>query len=151
MTAPTRQERRAESQKQIQTLVNSRTETLTLYSRLAAAKPFKTNKATQKLLQDFCESLIDYTAGAHFQLYRYIDERTERRKPVLDVADKIYPNIVDSTQQILDFNDKYDCEGGQCDSLSHLEDDLSTLGVILADRIEMEDNLIAILTSPRNL
>lgn len=148
MSAPTKHERREESKKQLQTLVSSRTDTLALYSRLAATKPFKTNKTTQKLLQEFCEKLIDYTAGAHFQLYRYIDERTERRKPVLDVADRIYPNIVDSTQRILDFNDKYDCEE-HCENFSQLETDLSTLGVILADRIDMEDKLIGILNSPR--
>lgn len=149
MPVQTRHERRADSQKQLQTLVSSRTDTLSLYSRLAANKPFKSNKTTQKLLQEFCASLIDYTASAHFQLYRFIDERKERRKPVSDVADRIYPRIIDSTQQILDFNDKYDCQD-HCDHLEHLESDLSTLGVILADRIEMEDQLIDVLTAPRN-
>ena len=149
MSAQTRQERRADSQKQLQTLVSSRTDTLSLYSRLAANKPFKSNKTTQKLLQEFCASLIDYTAGAHFQLYRFIDERKERRKPVSDVAEHIYPKIIDSTQQILDFNDKYDCQD-HCDNFDRLETDLSTLGVILADRIEMEDQLIDVLTAARN-
>lgn len=149
MPVQTRHERRADSQKQLQTLVSSRTDTLSLYSRLAANKPFKSNKTTQKLLQEFCASLIDYTASAHFQLYRFIDERKERRKPVSDVAEHIYPKIIDSTQQILDFNDKYDCQD-HCDHLEHLESDLSTLGVILADRIEMEDQLIDVLTAPRN-
>ena len=149
MPVQTRHELRADSQKQLQTLVSSRTDTLSLYSRLAANKPFKSNKTTQKLLQEFCASLIDYTASAHFQLYRFIDERKERRKPVSDVADRIYPRIIDSTQQILDFNDKYDCQD-HCDHLEHLESDLSTLGVILADRIEMEDQLIDVLTAPRN-
>lgn len=149
MPVQTRHERRADSQKQLQTLVSSRTDTLSLYSRLAANKPFKSNKTTQKLLQEFCASLIDYTAGAHFQLYRFIDERKERRKPVSDVAEHIYPKIIDSTQQILDFNDKYDCQD-HCDNFDRLETDLSTLGVILADRIEMEDQLIDVLTAPRN-
>ena len=149
MPVQTRHERRADSQKQLQTLVSSRSDTLSLYSRLAANKPFKSNKTTQKLLQEFCASLIDYTAGAHFQLYRFIDERKERRKPVSDVAEHIYPKIIDSTQQILDFNDKYDCQD-HCDNFDRLETDLSTLGVILADRIEMEDQLIDVLTAPRN-
>ena len=149
MPVQSRHERRADSQKQLQTLVSSRTGTLSLYSRLAANKPFKSNKTTQKLLQEFCASLIDYTAGAHFQLYRFIDERKERRKPVSEVAERIYPKIIDSTQQILDFNDKYDCQD-HCDNFERLETDLSTLGVILADRIEMEDQLIDALTASRN-
>lgn len=148
MPGQQKHERRAESHKQIEALVSSRTDTLTLYSKLAASKPFSLNKSTQKLLQDFCESLIDYTAGAHFQLYRFIDERKERRKPVLDVAEQVYPGIAESTQQILDFNDKYDCED-HCEDFKQLEVDLSKLGVILADRLELEDRLISILTSPR--
>ncbi len=148
MSAQQRHERRAESHKQIETLVSSRTDTLALYSKLAASKPFAPNKSTQKLLQEFCESLIDYTASAHFQLYRYIDERKERRKPIIDVAAEVYPGIADSTQKILDFNDKYDCED-HCDDLKELEGDLSQLGVILADRLELEDRIINILTTPR--
>jgi regulator of sigma D len=148
MPGQQKHERRAESHKQIETLVSSRTDTLALYSKLAASKPFAPNKSTQKLLQEFCESLIDYTASAHFQLYRYIDERKERRKPVMDVAEQVYPGIADSTQKILDFNDKYDCED-HCNDFNQLEGDLSTLGVVLADRLELEDRLISILTRPR--
>lgn len=149
MPGSAKHERRTESHNQIRTLVSSRTDTLTLYSKLAASKPFLTSKkSTQKLLQEFCESLIDYTASAHFQLYRFIDERKERRKPVMDVAEQIYPGIAESTQRILDFNDKYDCED-HCEDLRDLERDLSALGVILADRIELEDKLISVLTASR--
>lgn len=149
MPGLTKHERRTESHNQLRSLVSSRTDTLTLYGKLAASKPFMTSKkSTQKLLQEFCESLIDYTASAHFQLYRYIDERKERRKPVMDVAEQVYPGIAESTQRILDFNDKYDSEDN-CDDLRDLENDLSILGVVLADRIELEDRLIGALGSSR--
>ena len=149
MATSTTQERRRDSHQQIRDLVSSRTDTLSKLSELAACKPFKANRKTQNLLQEFCESLIDYTASAHFQLYRFIDERKERRRPVLDIADSIYPRIVTITQRILDFNDKYDCED-HCTDLVQLERDLSTLGEMLADRIELEDRLISILTRSRN-
>lgn len=142
------QERRGDSHQQIRNLVTSRTNTLSRLSQLALNKPFAINKKTQSMLQDFCESLIDYTASAHFQLYRHIDERTERRQPVLDVAESIYPRIVDITQRILDFNDKYDC-GDSCSDFGRLENDLSSLGEILADRIDLEDRLITVLTQGR--
>lgn len=142
------QERRSDSHSQIDSLVTSRTDTLTLYSKLAEKNPFKTDDSTQVLLQQFCESLVDYTASAHFQLYRFIDEKTERRQPVLEIADRIYPRIVDITQSILDFNDKYDC-GDHCQQLEGLAHDLSKLGEILADRIELEDSLINVLTTAR--
>ena len=125
----------------IQRLVGARTEMLSLYALLARQKPFNDVSDVQMLLQEFCQSLVDYTANAHFQLYRYFAENNERRKEIYDVAVSIYPNVLDSTNIILDFNDKYDC-GDHCSHLNNLEDDLSKLGEILADRIELEDKLI---------
>lgn len=142
-------ERRARSHQEIDDLVECRTGALSLYTELASRQPFKPVQDTQRLLQTFCERLIDYTASAHFQLYRHIDENRERREPIRAIADEVYPNISEITQKILDFNDKYDCED-HCGDLSHLADDLSSLGEQLADRIELEDRLIEILASPRN-
>lgn len=141
-------ERRAQSHEDIDKLVERRTETLSLLSNLADKRPFKPEHDTQVLLQNFCESLIDYTAGAHFQLYRHIDEDKERRQPVRKIAGEIYPRIMEITQTILDFNDKYDCED-HCDNLEDLAKDLSELGEQLADRIELEDRLIRIMRAPR--
>ncbi len=125
----------------IQRLVGARTEMLSLYALLARQKPFNDVSDVQMLLQEFCQSLVDYTANAHFQLYRYFAENNERRKEIYDVAESIYPKILDSTNTILDFNDKYDC-GDHCSHLNNLEGDLSKLGELLADRIELEDKLI---------
>lgn len=141
-------ERRARSHYEINDLVECRTDALSLYSELASQQPFKPEHETQRLLQSFCESLIDYTASAHFQLYRHIDEDRERRVPVKEVADKIYPTISQITQNILDFNDKYDCED-HCGNLNDLADDLSLIGEKLADRIELEDQLIEVMTMQR--
>lgn len=142
-------ERRARSQEDIGKLVESRNETLSLLSFLASKQPFVGNHDTQVLLQNFCESLIDYTASAHFQLYRHIDEEKERRAPVQKLAGEIYPRISDITQSILDFNDKYDCED-HCSNLAELAKDLSNLGELLADRIELEDQLINVMCVPRS-
>ncbi len=143
-------ERRARSHQEITTLVETRTGALSLYSELASKQPFQPDHDLQVLLQSFCESLVDYTAIAHFQLYRHIDEERERRTAVLQVADEIYPTISDITQLILDFNDKYDCED-HCTRLDGLADDLSVLGERLADRIELEDRLIEVLASKRQI
>ncbi|MCI0506609.1 MAG: sigma D regulator [Gammaproteobacteria bacterium] len=143
-------ERRAQSHREIGTLVESRTDTLALLSELASRQPFKPEHDTQLLLQNFCESLIDYTASAHFQLYRHIDENKERRIAVRDVAEQIYPRIAETTQSFLDFNDKYDCED-HCDNMTELAHDLSKLGELLADRIDLEDKLIAVLCAPRQV
>ena len=139
-TAPV--ERRANSLNKLHTLLETRNETLALFSQLAGMRPFQVNSALQEMIQEFCEALVDYTASAHFQLYRFIEEDAERRTEVRKVAEKIYPEIAASTRFILDFNEKYDCED-HCDNLTTLEQDLSKLGEILADRITLEDQIIA--------
>lgn len=135
-------ERRVESRQTMDSLLGARKETLSLYSELAALRPFKEEEDVVVVLQEFCETLMDYTASAHFQLYRFFEDGTERRANVRNVAEKIYPNISDTTEQFLDFNDKYEAEQkGQ--HFSSLDKDLSSLGEILADRILYEDQVIS--------
>ena len=87
-------DRRGRSREKLATLVRTRSETLSLYSELAKQRPFEADEVTNEALQEFCQALIDYTASAHFQLYRYITDRLERRTPVLEVADRVAPPIL---------------------------------------------------------
>lgn len=137
-------ERRNRSRDLIKAMVAARKETLSLYSQLADLQPQGFTESVFGLLQGFCQALIDYTARAHFQLYQHIEEKTERRTEVLHIAERIYPRIVEITDTIVDFNDKYDCEP-HSDNLNNLAKDLSELGMALADRIELEDQLIKVL------
>ena len=142
-------ERRSESHRAIEQLVGHRTQMLTLYSEMAAHRPFKPSPFLTDLLQRFCQTLIDYTADAHFRLYRFFDANQERRMSVAKLAEHVYPHIEDSTQKILDFNDKYDTPDN-CKDLTQLEQELSELGEKLADRIELEDKLVDVLCKPRD-
>lgn len=145
---PVSGERRVRSALLVNKIVDARTEMLALYSQLAAKRPFIRDTSVPSLLQQFCQSLVDYTAHAHFQLYRHFAENRERRAPVSKVADQIYPRILGITQSILDFNEKYDCED-HCEGLTALDKDLSVLGEQLADRIELEDKLISVFAGKR--
>jgi len=142
-------ERRGRSREKLTTLVKTRSETLSLYSELASQRPFEADEVTNEALQEFCQALIDYAASAHFQLYRYISDKLERRTPVLDVADRIYPQIVQTTDSILRFNDKYEDVNLLNDDrelLALLDADLSSLGETLAERIQLEDQVIGAMT-----
>jgi regulator of sigma D len=141
-------ERRSSSINKLHTLLETRTETLALLNQLAAMRPFKVDDGIQMLLQEFCESLVDYTASAHFQLYRFIEDGTERRAAVKNLAAEIYPRIANMTRFILDFNEKYEADA-EVDDLKSLDRDLSLLGEVLADRITEEDKIITILNQRR--
>ena len=137
-------ERRVVTHNSIDDLVITRTQLLSLYNEIATHPPQVGDVGVPELLQRFCESLIDYTATAHFKLYQYFDEKRERRKAVIDVAEKAFSPISQSTDSILEFNDKYDhpelIHDG--DELASLRTDLSSLGETLAERIELEDKVI---------
>lgn len=142
-------DRRGRSREKLETLVKTRSETLSLYSELANQRPFEADDVTSEALQEFCQALIDYAASAHFQLYRFISDKLERRTPVLEVADRIYPKIVQTTDSILRFNDKYeavDLINGDKEVLTLLDSDLSHLGETLAERIQLEDQVIGAIT-----
>lgn len=143
-------ERRASSHAMIKELVGVRDHVLALYGELAAKHPFTDTESVHDLLEEFCQSLIDYTADTHFRLYRFIDEKRERRRSVVEVADRVYPGILDITDAILSFNDRYDFEQGRENvDLTNLEQDLSLLGERLADRIEYEDQIIEVMIRER--
>jgi len=137
-------ERRRGSQDMASKLISERTEMLTTFCRLAGIEPYTANKPVQKLLQEFCQILVDYVAAGHFALYERIVEGKERRRSVSDLAAQVYPRIAKTTDVALDFNDKYDCED-HCTALDSLSADLSHLGEELAARIDLEDRLLALM------
>ena len=142
------QERRSESHSKLHTLLETRKESLSLFNQLAEMRPFSPDRESQLMLQEFCEVIVDYTASAHFQLYRFLEDGSERRSDVSNLAANVYPQIADMTKVILAFNEKYDCSD-HCNNLEDLADDLSQLGEVLADRILLEDQLITLLMSGR--
>ncbi len=143
-------ERRTQSHHLIDDLVSTRREVLTLYTKLAGKKPFSDKETVADLLQEFCQIMVDYTASAHFRLYRFLDEKIERRRGVLRIAEVIYPRVIQTTEAIVDFNDRYDDANNAYDP-TRLEHDLSWLGERLAERIDLEDQLIEVLTAPRRV
>lgn len=139
-------DRRTGTRQMIRELLGVRDRLLALYRDLADKQALADEHRARELLERFCQALIDYAADTHFRLYRYIDERRERRQAVVQVADRVYGAILETTDDILEFNDRYDFNKarGPVD-VSGLEADLSRLGERLADRIELEDQVIAAL------
>lgn len=102
------------------------------------------NGSARKALAEFCQILVDYTALGHFELFERIITGNERRRAVQAVAERVYPAIARTTDVIVDFNDKYDGSEGP-DAWVELERELSTLGQALAERFELEDQLLGSL------
>lgn len=140
-------ERRGLSNSLTEKMVNERGEMLVLFCRVAGLETFSapiSSADTPKMVQEFCQVMVDYIAAGHFLLYERIISGQERRKGLANTAEKILPKISVTTEIALEFNDKYDTESTES-LLSELEKDLSILGEALANRIELEDQLIRAL------
>jgi len=135
-------ERRINTQSLIDKLMKERQEMLVLFCQVAGLEPYRRSDSLDKLLQSFCQVLIDYTAFGHFEVFGRISEGNERRTGVVRVAEEIYPDFVLASEAAVAFNDKYDLSDHAL-VLDHLSEDLSRLGEELAVRIELEDQLLS--------
>lgn len=135
-------ERRSGTRSLIDKMLTERQRMLVLFERLAGVEPYADEIPNDDLLQEFSQILVDYIASGHFGLYERIAEGKERRRAIVNLADKLYPRIANTTQIAVEFNDEYEKSNGTriSDNLTNM---LSKLGEELAVRIELEDQLIS--------
>lgn len=145
MNNANRPERRTQTRELIDKMLAERKQMLVLLCKVSGLKPFESGTPVKELLKEFCQVLVDYIASAHFGLYQRIAEGTERRQPVLRLAEDLYPRISETTRIALAFNEKYE-KIGNAKLLPELQEDLSHLSEALAVRVELEDQLIHALT-----
>lgn len=93
-------------------------------------------------LQRFCQLLLDYVSAGHFEIYyELVREAEEFKDGSVDTANRLLPDITATTELLLDFNDRYiDAKPG-----AELAQSLSRLGETLAERFDLEDQLIEAL------
>jgi len=143
-------DRRARTRKEIKQLIAERNNVLSQYYNLAshADQNPENNEETMELLQEFCQDLVDYLATGHFEIYRRIEEKEERRTEIMQLADQIFNKISETTAVAVAFNDLYDTsEDFNPEVLNQLQEQLSKLGEQLATRIDLEDRFINTLLS----
>lgn len=135
-------DRRSGTRTLIDKMLSERQRMLVLFERLAGVEPYADELPDDDLLQEFSQILVDYIASGHFGLYERISEGKERRRAIVNLADKLYPRIANTTQVAMEFNDVYEKSNGEGIS-GNLTNMLSKLGEELAVRIELEDQLIS--------
>lgn len=123
--------------------LKERQDLLVLYCKLTAIKDNGIDEDTQDNLRKFCQITVDYVSAGHFEIYEQLvnEGREFDNKEGLKRAKAQYQTIDGTTEEILDFNDKYQ----ETDDLSSVLDDLSRLGETMAVRFEAEDLMIETL------
>lgn len=137
-------DRRTRTRDLVNRILKERQELLVDYCQVAGLEPYTPDKRVASHLRDFCQVLVDYVATVHFELYNRLTEGNERRAAVLRIAEDGYPVISDTTQRVVDFNDRYE-KVDPANIPGALPGDLSQLGELLATRFEMEDKLFSAL------
>ncbi len=96
-----------------------------------------------KTVEELCQLMVDYVSAGHFEVYDQLIKEGQdfNDEAGLQKAAKLYKIVDDTTEQLLDFNDKYQ----ETDDLSTLALDLSLLGEQIETRFEAEDQMIAVL------
>ena len=134
-------DRRTNTLRVVNELIERRKRLLALYQELAAMQPFGKDQPVAQTLTSFCQALVDYVALGHFELYKRIETGEERRQQAIATAKESYPVILETTGVAVDFNDAYDTDE-KAARHENLKENLSRLGEALAMRIEQENRLL---------
>lgn len=146
------QERRRDLSETIQALREQRQNTLSTFcSMTGVSNPEQIAGEVADIapaaLQEFLNHMVDYLAMGHFAIYQRIVEGKERRGAVKEVAQRVYASIGETTDVMVEFNDKYEHFDGAASDQPPIKDDLSKLGEMLAIRGDLEDELLEALSS----
>lgn len=124
--------------------LHERQQLLVSYCDLSNTKAFDEENVThQNQLKTLCQILVDYVSAGHFEIYDQLikEGRDFGDKEGLKEAATLYQIIDNTTEALLDFNDKYQ----ETDDLAELVNDLSTMGQRLEPRFSAEDQMIEVL------
>lgn len=99
--------------------------------------------ALKARLRHFCQTLVDYTSSAHFEIYTQLNRESEQFNDLeaLKIGKNLCLQLDHCTDLVLKFDQRY------CDfeHMEHLVDDLSQLGLHLEQRFFVEDTMINIM------
>lgn len=123
--------------------LHERQELLVEYCDLSNAIADKDATEYGPKLRNICQIMVDYVSAGHFEVYEQLMQEAKDFDDTegLRTASAYYKTVDGTTEDILDFNDKYQ----EIDDLETLSADLSKVGEWLATRFEAEDKMIEVL------
>ncbi|MEH6444506.1 MAG: sigma D regulator [Oceanospirillaceae bacterium] len=103
-------------------------------------------------LSMFCDLLMDYLSSGHFEVYeQLLREGSEFNDGSLEEAQQLFPLIQPTTDQALDFNDKFSSmRDPSVQEIREFAEQLSSLGEALENRFSLEDKMIELLHLTHN-
>ncbi len=123
-----------------------RSQVIVMYCKLSGYRN-QTKLPESNQINGFCDILIDYVSAGHFEVYEQIVNDCDINGPTsIELLNQLYPDISETTDVVVSFNEKYSKTVNSNDELmSRFDTDLSSLGEAIAKRVDLEDNLIETL------
>ncbi len=138
MTGPGRLQARL--REAVAELLDERTRLLVLFCELAGAD-HKGGTHSRRLLQSFCQLLVDYAALWQFEIHDPLVRSREHRQARAELA-RLQPRIQLVSEAALEFSDGCDASDSGPDP-DRLDTRLSRLGELLAVRFDAEDRILS--------
>ncbi|WP_220719214.1 sigma D regulator [Agarivorans litoreus] len=123
--------------------LDARKQLLIAYCKLAGLPPYDSDERSLPALPQitqFCQQLVDYASTGHFEIYEQIVSECANDGDTLP-GEKLLPQITETTDTALAFNDKY-AEVNEDLELGSFDKDLSLLGQEMEVRFAIEDELL---------
>ncbi len=137
--------------KWIDEMIKAREKMITMYFQMLTLPVDKTDKneldchPSYEQITEFCNILVDYLSRGHFEIYPKIltiMEHVSSRR--LTVARRLVPRILQTTDPLLNFSDKYSTDLNE-EKLKDFRKDLGILGQWLEIRFKHEDRMVIAL------
>jgi len=126
----------------VKELLQERGQLLSAFCTLAGMDEKTAIEARRRLLQRFCQLLMDYASLWQFELQPLILESGQRNAAAREALRQLQPRILGADEVALEFNDRYEASD-PAQGLARLEQHLSALGERLAERFDAEDRILA--------
>ncbi|PCS23915.1 sigma D regulator [Candidatus Enterovibrio escicola] len=125
-----------------------RQQLLVEYSKVAGlVGDYKKHLPSEDKLNHFCGALVDYISAGHFKIYDMVMERWQSTGFTTNSdIDALYARIIETTEPLLNFDDKYSNAELNENNFAGFDNDVSTIGEIIELRFEQEDMLIQLIT-----
>ncbi|CAA0116928.1 Regulator of sigma D [BD1-7 clade bacterium] len=143
----TKEERHDGVEQLVNRWLTERQELIVLYCSLAGNNTFSPD-CSQSIgkLRKFCEILLDYVSAGHFEVYDQLVREAEAFNDGTEtLLEALYPQLRETTEIALSFNDTYDSDEHCQQAMGDLKDRLSHLGEVMDQRFALEDELIQVL------
>ncbi|MGM0450467.1 MAG: sigma D regulator [Pseudomonadota bacterium] len=123
--------------------LQSRQKLIVQYCELSNSPDFGQPEPVYEQLSSLCEQLLDYVSAGHFEVYEQLmNEAREFDDGGIEVANKAYPKINKTTQEMLAFNDLLEVSEKTEEDMRAMYARVSRLGEIMEERFELEDLMI---------